>query len=159
MYSTGDWIILATFPMSDSYCNRMTVTFKYWGDFDPLLIGNEGGWYSKARNTKCQIYSVYLHEQDLLFRNLLFLSAKSLAILTYLSSSQNFPRASDPNERMNPLLPVPFKLREFDSLWRKASTWKVSASRWPVYIISSVDETKLSCNTLDWRSITVSAKT
>ena len=104
-------------------------------------------------------WRLHLYKQNLSFRNLLLLSATSLATLTYLSSSQNFPRASDPNERMNPLLPVPFKLREFDSLWRKASTWKVSSSRWPVYIISLVDETKLSCNTLDWRSITVSAKT
>ena len=60
-------------------------------------------------NTSGKIYSVYLYKQDLLFRNLLLLSAKSLAILTYLSSSQNFPRASDPNERTNPLLNVPFQ--------------------------------------------------
>ena len=147
------------FPSSDSYCNRMTVTFKYWGENDYLLIGNERSWYSKAMNTSGKIYSVYLYKQDLLFRNLLLLSAKSLATLTYLSSSQNFPRASDLNEPMNPLLLAPFKLREFDSLWRKAYTWKVSSLRWPIYIINSVDETKLSCNTLHWRSITVSAET
>ena len=137
----------------------MTVTFKYWGENDYLLIGNERSWYSKAMNTSGKIYSVYLYKQDLLFRNLLLLSAKSLATLTYLSSSQNFPRASDLNEPMNPLLLAPFKLREFDSLWRKAYTWKVSSLRWPIYIINSVDETKLSCNTLHWRSITVSAET
>ena len=159
MYSTGDWIILATFPLSDSYCNRMTVSFKYWGRNDHLLIGNEGSWYSKAMNTRWQIYSVYLYKQDLLFRNLLLLSATSLATLTYLSSSQNFPRASDLNECMNPLLPVPFKLREFDSLRRKAYTWKLSSLRWPIYIIKLVDKTKLFCNTLHWRSITVSTET
>ena len=134
--------------MSDSYYNRMTVTFKYWGENDHLLIGNEGSWYSKTMNTRWQIYSVYLHKQDLLFKNLLLLSVTSLVTLTYLSSSQIFPRAPDLNERMNPLLPVPFKLREFYSLWRKAYTWKVSSLRWPIYIINSVDETKLSCNTL-----------
>ena len=55
------------------------------------------------------MYSVYPYKQNLLFRNLLLLSATSLATLTYLSSSQNFPRASDPNERTNPLLNVPFQ--------------------------------------------------
>ena len=55
------------------------------------------------------MYSVYPYKQNLLFRNLLLLSATSLATLTYLSSFQNFPRASDPNERTNPLLNVPFQ--------------------------------------------------
>ena len=57
-------------------------------------------------------WRLHLYKQNLLFRNLLLLSATSLATLTYLSSSQNFPRASDPNERTNPLLNVPFQSKE-----------------------------------------------
>ena len=110
-------------------------------------------------DSPCNRMKVTPFKQNLLFRNLLLLSAKSLVTLTYLSSSQNFPRVSDLNERMNPLLPVPFKLREFGSLWQKAYTWKVSPLWWLIYIINSVDKTKLSCNTLHWRSITVSAET
>ena len=58
-------------------------------------------------DSPCNRMKVVPFKQNLLFRNLLLLSTTSLATLTYLSSSQNFPRASDFNERMNPLLPVP----------------------------------------------------
>ena len=97
-----------------------------------------------------KIYSVYPYKQNLLFRNLLLLSATSLATLTYLSSSQSIESI---------VKCTLSKLREFDSLWQKANTWKVSyksSLRWPIYIIILVDKTKLSCNNLHWRSITVS---
>lgn len=65
-------------------------------------------------------------KQNLLFRNLLLLSAKSLVTLTYLSSSQNFPRVSDLNERMNPLLPVPIWLALTKGLDLKSEPFMVA---------------------------------